>query len=169
MELGDWILVIAVVVSLGLGVTSILQTAKIQKRQYRQRLLGEITQWATDILACWFAHGFDGLLNSDVDEDVFFTWHDVGARSQNIEEIASVFGKDLVSTVYQVVRNISAVTTCIQNCRSSQPTTEIPEVYGIEEKAPEDSLLEKLNDLSASTCGLMEKVGKIMSSNMSLG
>ncbi len=47
MEVTDWITLAAVVVALGLGVASIIQTQKLQKKERKGRLLNEIIQWAT--------------------------------------------------------------------------------------------------------------------------
>jgi hypothetical protein len=48
MEVGDWITLAAVIVALGLGVASILQTQILQKRERRERLLNEIIEWAKE-------------------------------------------------------------------------------------------------------------------------
>ena len=47
MEVTDWITLAAVVVALGLGVASIIQTQKLQKKERKGRLLNEIIEWAT--------------------------------------------------------------------------------------------------------------------------
>jgi len=49
MEIGDWITLGAVIVALGLGLYSLIQTHKLQKRERRERLLNEIIEWAKDI------------------------------------------------------------------------------------------------------------------------
>lgn len=65
MELGNWILIAAVVISLVLGVTNIIQTRKIQDKQfkhtkelraeeYKSKVLKEIRQWAVEVLNCNF-------------------------------------------------------------------------------------------------------------------
>jgi hypothetical protein len=41
----------AVIVALGLGVASIVQTQRLQKRERRERLLNEIIEWAEDVSA----------------------------------------------------------------------------------------------------------------------
>ena len=50
MGITDWLMLAAVIVALGLGVTSILHTQSLQKRERRERLLNEIIEWAVDIL-----------------------------------------------------------------------------------------------------------------------
>lgn len=49
MKPGDWITLAAVIVALGLGLASLLQTQFLQKRERKERLLNEIIDWATDI------------------------------------------------------------------------------------------------------------------------
>jgi len=49
MKIGDWITVIAVIVALGLGVRSIIQTHILQKKERRQILLNEIIEWLRSI------------------------------------------------------------------------------------------------------------------------
>ena len=49
MEVGDWITLGAVVVALTIGVTSLLQTQRLQKSERKERLLNEIIEWATNI------------------------------------------------------------------------------------------------------------------------
>jgi len=46
-----WITLSAVIVALGIGVTSILRTEKIQRREQRRRLLNEITEWAIKVVS----------------------------------------------------------------------------------------------------------------------
>ncbi len=76
MEVGDWILVAAVIVSLGIGIASILHTKNIQEKQqryvertqqrqfkhaqevrveeYKTKVLQEIRDWALEVLNCNF-------------------------------------------------------------------------------------------------------------------
>ena len=49
MEIGDWITLFAVIVALGLGVSSLVQTHRMQKRERRERRLNEIIEWANEI------------------------------------------------------------------------------------------------------------------------
>ncbi len=48
MEIGDWITLAAVVVALSIGVASIIQTNKLQKRERKERILSEIVDWVSD-------------------------------------------------------------------------------------------------------------------------
>lgn len=49
MDCGDWITLTAVMVALGLGLSSLIQTHRLQKRERKERLLKEIVEWVTDI------------------------------------------------------------------------------------------------------------------------
>ncbi|MFH1652155.1 MAG: hypothetical protein ABID87_08685 [Chloroflexota bacterium] len=59
MDIGDWITLAAVIVALGIGVASILQTQIMQRRDRKERLLNEIIEWAIDILNCGREEPFD--------------------------------------------------------------------------------------------------------------
>ena len=50
MNISDWITLAAVLVALGLGVSSLIQTQRLQKRERRERLLNEIIDWVVNIL-----------------------------------------------------------------------------------------------------------------------
>ncbi len=52
MEVGDWITLAAVLVALGLGVSSLIQTQKLKERERKERLLNEIIEWALDVAKC---------------------------------------------------------------------------------------------------------------------
>ncbi len=48
MDIGDWITLTAILVALGLGVSSLIQTQLLRKKERRERLLTEIIEWATN-------------------------------------------------------------------------------------------------------------------------
>ena len=52
MDISDGITLGAVVVALVIGVSSIIQTQRLQRRERRERLLNEIIQWAIDVDIC---------------------------------------------------------------------------------------------------------------------
>ena len=45
----NWIILVAVIVALAIGIISFLHTVSIQRRQYRHQLLQEITDWAVNV------------------------------------------------------------------------------------------------------------------------
>ena len=49
MDAGDWITLGAVLVALSLGVASLVQTKRLQKRERKERLLNEIIEWVSDV------------------------------------------------------------------------------------------------------------------------
>jgi len=49
MEITGWITLAAVLVALGIGVSSLIQTNKLKKAEKRERLLNEIIEWAVDV------------------------------------------------------------------------------------------------------------------------
>ena len=50
MVIGDWITLVAVITALTLGALAMIQTNRIQKRQYKHLLINEIIDWATEIV-----------------------------------------------------------------------------------------------------------------------
>jgi len=60
MSISDWITLSAVVVALGIGVASLLQTQRLQKRERKERLLGEIIEWAEYIKNASVTPDFSG-------------------------------------------------------------------------------------------------------------
>lgn len=54
-----WATFLAVVVALGIGVTSILHTNSLQKKERKERLLNEIIEWAVDIVKCALEQHFE--------------------------------------------------------------------------------------------------------------
>jgi hypothetical protein len=63
MEIGDWILVAAIAVSLGMGISALRQTRQLQNQQFmrqeenrqkdnRRRLLNDVTNWLVDLFTC---------------------------------------------------------------------------------------------------------------------
>jgi len=50
MNAGDWITLFAVVVALGIGASSLVQTRRLEWRRRREQLLNTIGAWARDIL-----------------------------------------------------------------------------------------------------------------------
>ncbi len=64
MNIDSWITLAAVLVALGIGVASILQTQNLQKRERRERLLNEIIEWAVDV-----ASSFEPTDTPDLSDD----------------------------------------------------------------------------------------------------
>lgn len=52
MSISDWLTLAVVIVALAIGVTSVVQTKRIQTKQYKYSLLDNILQWALSIPRC---------------------------------------------------------------------------------------------------------------------
>lgn len=106
MFASNWITLAAVVVALLMGVASIWQTRRIQKKEYKRRLLGEIINWATDVVKCEFESEIpvEALLSSEEEQEKrveHIDWVTHGnlrlryaaldARSAYIEEVSKAF------------------------------------------------------------------------------
>lgn len=55
MNIGYWITLGAVLVALGIGVASILQTQRLQRKERKERLLNEIIDWAEGLASCHYS------------------------------------------------------------------------------------------------------------------
>ena len=49
MDIGDWITLAAILVALSLGLSSLFQTQRLQKRARKEKILNEILEWSLDI------------------------------------------------------------------------------------------------------------------------
>lgn len=52
MDAGDWITLVAVIVALSIGVTSIRQTRNIRQQEYKNRLINDVILWAGEVSRC---------------------------------------------------------------------------------------------------------------------
>ncbi len=113
MEISDWITLAAVIVALAIGVTSLLQTQMLQKRERKERLLNEIIEWAIDINK----GGWEVIIpiNLALDEDtserenlarLLFKYQTLYAKSEYIQDIALAFEENLHPALKRVTRNL---------------------------------------------------------------
>lgn len=114
MNIGAWITLAAVVVALGLGLASLLQTQKLQKKERRQRLLNEIIDWANDVINCSselnipLVRGIDRTtMRVYGTSSLYFKYRSVNARSSYVLEVANIVGMDLSHAVKSVTDKIS--------------------------------------------------------------
>ena len=105
MEISSWITLAAVVVALGIGLSSLIQTQRLQKRERKERLLNEIIEWATSI--------FDATSEVEIKQEspkeseirnlgmYLFRLEAINSRSEYMKGIASasVFGEGIHSAV----------------------------------------------------------------------
>jgi hypothetical protein len=132
--LKDWaqaisagIMLLAVFVALGIGVASILHTQSMQKKERRERLLNEVTEWAVDMtkgeLLMEFADvkGIKDIrktrlyLYVTVDK-LQFTFRQARTRGLYISRIVSILGADLQKAVGELVRNLEVHIQALKEC-----------------------------------------------------
>ena len=117
MEVGDWITLGAVIVALGIGVTSILHTQSLQKRERKERLLNEIIEWALDITDSMLERNSDRVLTVNSVEyfylhmlahnvDKIANFVSMQFRGCYIEEISDIFGYNLRDSVEIVLTDL---------------------------------------------------------------
>ncbi|MBA7486912.1 hypothetical protein ES707_22474 [subsurface metagenome] len=115
MGITDWLMLAAVIVALGLGVTSILHTQSLQKRERREKLLNEIIEWATDVASCGIEPTSPEVEEVTDAEALTFLSNQVKklgtlqllrARSEKIKEISLNIGSAMTNTVDEVTRNL---------------------------------------------------------------
>jgi len=113
MEPTGWITLVAVIVALGLGLSSLFQTQRLQKRERRERLLNEIIEWAIELNKCAWESGRTisaGLSSKEFKLYAAFyeliRFKAADAKSEYIRSIASTFREDLHSNVEQVKKQL---------------------------------------------------------------
>ena len=101
MEVGDWITLGAVLVALGIGVTSILYTQRLRGKERKERLLNEIIDWALDIVRCGSEAGFEvtpGLPEEKQKKLIRINWafryQVISSKGDYIISIGSIFKRE---------------------------------------------------------------------------
>lgn len=115
MEAGDWITLAAVIIALGIGVASILHTQSLQRKERRERLLNEITEWAVDVLRCEpeVSTPFQAGVKDErsilpvINVDLLTKYRKAAARSEYIRQVALNFEKDLQSAAKKAFDELS--------------------------------------------------------------
>jgi hypothetical protein len=127
MEITGWITLAAVIVALGIGVASILQTHRLQERERKERLLNEIIDWAVDVtkgeLLMEFAdvRGIKGIqwarlyLYTTVDK-LQFSFRQARTRGLYISGTVSILGADLQQAVGELLRNLEVHIQALREC-----------------------------------------------------
>ena len=116
MEPAGWITLAAVIVALSLGLSSLIQTHKLQKRERKERLLNEIIKWAEDTINVSFGTTvtIDPALERRVHlllstGNTILQYQAIDIRSKYITDIAIVFGKELHDEVVAFISTINSV------------------------------------------------------------
>ncbi len=131
---GDILTLLAVGVALGLGLLAFRQNIDMQKRQYRHKLLGEVVEWAIDIIKCDPALPFDlpRALPVEADEkaDVEAKKEALKAREKAMRELLRHFADTFrrLQRSFQVVNARTEYVNAIASELPSDLQTEVKEV-----------------------------------------
>jgi len=121
------ITLLAVFVALGIGVSSLIQTNKLQKAEKRERLLNEIIEWAvdvtkgevlmeiTDVTGIRDIRGARFYLYTTVDK-LQFSFRQARTRGLYISGIVSILGADLQRAVGELIRNLEVHIQALREC-----------------------------------------------------
>jgi len=104
--IGAGITLLAVFVALGIGVSSLIQTNRLQKAERRERLLNEIIEWAVDVSKCGIEKGYPDISNlidlhvvwlkiSNNIGDIILCFKEMRGKNQYIGEIVKALDQDL--------------------------------------------------------------------------
>ena len=140
MEIGDWITISAVVVALGIGVTSLIQTKRIQKKIYINNRLNEINNWALDICTCGSESGLSIVPGLDrVHQERLlrinwaFKYQAIETRSELIVNIAAKFDNELnlVSAVKDTKKQLNKMVKLLwafSKCENAEKEKKLAEL-----------------------------------------
>jgi DNA-directed RNA polymerase subunit F len=148
MEVGDWITLGAVIVALGIGVTSILHTQSLQKRERRERLLNEIIEWtirvATSVTSFpTYAEIKDmWVYNIMTAGDESNRYESLERQGEYIRKIALKLEESLGNAVEEVMSNIKERQILLLKLMTVKPAIEIGET-----KKTAESMLRELEKL----------------------
>lgn len=106
MNITDWITLAAVLVALGIGISFIIQTQKLQVRERKERLLNEIIDWAIEVTKCEILMDVADLLYMEnskkqpilsfiLTDKEHFKYNELKRKSVHIIKISLPFGRDL--------------------------------------------------------------------------
>ena len=133
MTIGDWITVIAVIVALAIGAGSIIQTRSIQKKQNRQSLLNEISDWAITINNWHIEHKKVHTeiikISDPMQQHLYIQRHMremvegfEGNRARNayVNQVAGLFGEQLKIAVSQLIKNLKEYSNFLDKWAKSE-------------------------------------------------
>jgi len=139
MEPAGWIMLAAVIVALGIGVASILQTQSLQKRERRERLLNEIIDWALEVSSCSSISFF--IKHAEIKDmweynimaasDLADKYDNLEKRSEYISRIASKLENSLGNAVGEVVNNIKKRQILLTKSMTVKPTFNVNEMQRV--------------------------------------
>lgn len=110
MDYGDWITLAVVIVALGLGLSSLIQTQSLQKRERKERLLDEIIEWAIDLNKATLGQNISlvSLKGRDLITAIYYGFAQLSSRSKYIKKIAPIFDKKLSAVVDEAINTLES-------------------------------------------------------------
>jgi len=131
MEIGDWITMAAVVVALGIGLLSLIQNKRTQERIYKNQLCNEVSQWVVDLLSNWqnFDTETECKERDNIDENLFWSWRDISARSDRIEVIAKYLDENISKKIKDIDSIILDFVECVRSARKGEINLEFPKEF----------------------------------------
>lgn len=115
MVIGDWITLGAVIIALIIGILALLQTNRIQKRQYKHLLINEIIDWATEIVKAIRVENVPVVGSIDlitarkrVLVSKYFQLWGLDTKTDYIEHIATFF-PEVSEKVTEIQQNLNAL------------------------------------------------------------
>lgn len=115
MVIGDWITLVAVIIALTLGVLALIQTHRIQKRQYKHFLITEIIDWATEIVKSTRVENMPIVGSTDLETarrrvlgNKYFHLWGLDAKTDYMKHIAAFF-PEVSDKVTEVQLNLNAL------------------------------------------------------------
>jgi len=98
MVIGDWITLGAVIIALIIGILALLQTNRIQKRQYKHLFINEIIDWATEIMKSTRIENIPIVGSTDLETarrrvfgNKYFQLYGLDAKTNYMKRIAAFF------------------------------------------------------------------------------
>ena len=151
MNISDWITLAAVLVALGLGVSSLIQTQMLQKRERGERLLNEIIEWAIDVAKS--AVSRQTMAKTELWKTKL-EYKYSKAKNKYITEVVSSSFNELSSSVRSVTTELdNAIDATMQFIEN--------------QKRPGDKLVNYESKLTESVAELITEIGKIKTKGIS--
>ena len=182
MDISDWLILAAVIVALGIGVSSLIQTQRLQRRERKEILLNEIIEWATDIqkvsLEIDIPLVTDGSLDKKkIQASILLRYGIPFIRNDYIKAIVSKEFKDqLLKDVEDMIKNFTAFLFCSmksfgvkdEDIESSFNGTALKIIEEVKERLKKEELSKLLeeytNEKSEYANKVLIKVGNIKAS-----
>jgi len=115
MLLGNWITLSAVIIALTLGVLAMIQTKRIQQRQYKHMLINEIIDWATEIIEVVRVENMPIVGITDIDTararvmgNKYFKLWGIDAKTEYMKHIA-IFFPQLIDKTEEVQQKLDTL------------------------------------------------------------